>query len=83
MSNPEGLYSDGTKLILADYADSRVLVWDSLPSTTGKLPDAVLGEVNMTANFFEPVLKAFTSPPQCIMMAPKCLFLTPPTIVSW
>jgi hypothetical protein len=47
---PEGMYSDGTRLYVADSNNHRVLVWNSLPSTNGEAASFALGQTNLTSN---------------------------------
>ncbi len=47
---PRGLASDGTRLALADSASNRVLLWDSLPTTSATPPDRVLGQADFTGS---------------------------------
>jgi uncharacterized protein (TIGR03437 family) len=42
-SYPGGIASDGTRLLVADRGNNRVLIWNSLP-TTNTPPDLVLGQ---------------------------------------
>lgn len=39
-----GVTSDGTRLVVADPGNHRVLVWNSIPATTGQPADIVLGQ---------------------------------------
>ncbi len=39
-------------LIVADSTDSRILIWNSLPVSTGVLPDVVLGQPDFTTTAF-------------------------------
>lgn len=48
MSAPYGLHSDGTRLFVADTANNRVLVWNTLPTTDGQSPNLVLGQPDFT-----------------------------------
>ncbi len=41
---PEGLYSDGTKLFVADTSNQRVLVFNNIPSVTNASADLVIGQ---------------------------------------
>jgi len=41
---PMGLYSDGNHLFLADNSNHRVLIWNTIPTVSGQLPDLVLGQ---------------------------------------
>lgn len=44
MFYPQGIHYDGTHLIVADYANNRVLIWNSLPSVNDTPADIVLGQ---------------------------------------
>jgi hypothetical protein len=50
LNYPNGIYSDGTRLFVADYANHRVLVWNTLPTTSGQPADFALGQPNLTSN---------------------------------
>ena len=39
----------GTKLVVVDSGNNRVLVWNSLPSTTGVAADVVIGQADFTS----------------------------------
>lgn len=39
----------GTKLIVSDYISNRVLIWNTLPTTSGQSADVVLGQPDMTS----------------------------------
>ena len=43
---PEGIFFDGTKLFVADYINYRVLIYNSVPTENGALPDTVLGQAD-------------------------------------
>jgi len=44
LSAPEGVWSDGTRLVVADSGNNRVLVWNSFPTQNGQAADLVLGQ---------------------------------------
>lgn len=46
LNNPGGLWTDGTRLMVADTGNNRVLVWDSFPSSNGQAADWVLGQAD-------------------------------------
>lgn len=48
MRGPQGVWSDGTKLLVADTNNNRVLVWDTFPTRNGQAADRVLGAPNFT-----------------------------------
>jgi hypothetical protein len=45
---PTGIWSDGTRLAVADSLNHRVLIWNTFPTTTQQPADHVLGQVNFT-----------------------------------
>jgi hypothetical protein len=47
---PAGIWSDGQRLVVADTRNSRVLIWNTFPTTSFKPADIVLGQGSMTAN---------------------------------
>ena len=47
---PSGVWSDGSKLIVADAWNHRVLIWNKFPVTNGQPADAVIGQPDMNAN---------------------------------
>jgi hypothetical protein len=50
LSNPEGIWSNGTKLYVTDRYNNRVLVWNTMPTTTGQTADIALGQANLTSS---------------------------------
>jgi len=49
LSAPRGIYSNGTKLAIADYSNHRVLIWNTFPTINGQAADLVLGQASMAA----------------------------------
>lgn len=47
LSTPGGVWSDGTRLFVADSYNGRVLIWNSIPTTNGQPADLVLGQSSM------------------------------------
>src|SRR5262249_41455470 len=47
---PTGVWTDGTRLVVADYLDNRVLVWKTFPTTNGQAADFALGQPAGPAN---------------------------------
>ena len=41
---------DGTKLIVADAGNNRVLIWNSIPTVNGQNADVVIGQTNFTTS---------------------------------
>lgn len=49
MGEPEGLWSDGTKLAVADFDNNRVLIWNTFPTTNDAPADVVVGQPDFTS----------------------------------
>ena len=50
LSGPAGIYSDGTKLFVADSGNARILVWNAIPTTTAQAASFALGQSNLTSS---------------------------------
>lgn len=48
LSEPTGVATDGHILAVADTNNNRVLIWHTIPTSNGALPDTVLGQANFT-----------------------------------
>lgn len=48
-NHPAGIASDGTRLLMADHFNNRVLIWNSPPNANEE-PDLVLGQPDFTSN---------------------------------
>jgi hypothetical protein len=49
LSAPSDVWSDGTRLVVVDPGNHRVLVWSTFPTSDGQAADAVLGQATVTA----------------------------------
>lgn len=47
LNQPTGVFSDGTKLFICDYLNSRILIYNSVPTTNNASADVVVGQANM------------------------------------
>ena len=47
MRGPQGLWLADGKLFVADTQNSRVLIWNSIPTSNGQAPDVVLGQPDL------------------------------------
>jgi hypothetical protein len=47
---PTGVWTDGTRLVVADYIHNRVLVWKTFPTTNAQAADFALGQPTGVAN---------------------------------
>jgi hypothetical protein len=50
LSAPAGVWSDGSKLLVADQSNNRVLIWSLLPATDGQSANVVLGQPDFTSS---------------------------------
>lgn len=46
LSGPEGVWTDGERVIVADSLNHRVLIWETLPLVNGQPADLVLGQAD-------------------------------------
>ncbi len=49
LSGPRGVATDGTRLVVADSLNHRVLIWNSIPTVSGTAADVVVGQTSFTA----------------------------------
>ena len=49
LNQPYSIYSNGTRLFVADTSNNRVLIWNSMPTTNDSSANLVLGQPNMTS----------------------------------
>jgi hypothetical protein len=49
MQDPAGVWTDGTRLVVVDSTNSRVLIWNTFPTTNGQAADLVLGQPDFTS----------------------------------
>ena len=47
LKNPRGVWSDGTRLMVADTGNNRVLIWNTFPTIDGQPADLVVGQSSM------------------------------------
>ncbi len=48
MYRPTAVWSDGTKLIVGDYSNNRILIWNTIPTTNYTAADIVVGQASCT-----------------------------------
>jgi hypothetical protein len=48
LNTPAGIWSDGTRLVVVDEVNNRVLIWNSFPTTSFQPSDLVLGQADFT-----------------------------------
>jgi hypothetical protein len=49
LARPSGVYSDGQRLAVSDAVNSRVLIWNQIPTQNQQPADRVLGQPDMTS----------------------------------
>ena len=52
MNRPSALWSDGSRLLVADAFNHRVLVWNAMPTSNGQPADLVLGQPDFATTAF-------------------------------
>lgn len=65
LSAPSGVATDGTRLVVADGGNHRVLIWNTWPTASGAAANVVLGQPQFssgTARGFNVMQKLFASP---------------------
>lgn len=50
MSSPWHLYVAAGKLLVSDYGNNRILIWNTIPTTSATAADVVVGQTNMSLN---------------------------------
>lgn len=50
MALPSGVWTDGTRVVVVDTGNNRVLIWNSWPTANGQPADLVLGQTGFTSN---------------------------------
>jgi hypothetical protein len=48
LNSPQGLWTDGRRLVVCDRINRRVLIWNTVPTANGAAADIVLGAPNFT-----------------------------------
>jgi len=49
LNAPSGIYSNGTKLLVSDNSNHRVLIYNTIPTSNNTSADVVVGQPNMTS----------------------------------
>ncbi len=61
---PRGVWTDGTRLVVADRFNNRVLIWNTFPTQNGAAADVVLGasDFGMSPTIVPPTASSFRNP---------------------
>ncbi len=64
LHEPEGIWSDGTLLVVADAGNDRVLIWNNIPTSNGAPADVVVGQADFTSDSIPepPTAQSFNFP---------------------
>jgi hypothetical protein len=62
LNYPNGITGDGTHLIVADSNNKRVLIWNSMPTTSSQAADVVLGQSDFISSGSGTSSTRFSSP---------------------
>lgn len=49
LNGPQSVYAKGSTLVVADTGNHRVLIWNSIPTTSFAAANVVLGQINFTS----------------------------------
>lgn len=49
LSKPKDVSSDGKRLVVADFRNNRVLIWNTIPTTNNQPADVVVGQPDFTS----------------------------------
>lgn len=60
--NPTTMLVYDNHLLVADFSNSRILIWNRLPTSTDALPDVVLGQAVFTTNAYACTANRFGAP---------------------
>ncbi len=50
LQNPQGVWTDGTRVVVADTGNHRVLIWNSFPTSDGQSASLWLGQASATSS---------------------------------
>jgi hypothetical protein len=50
LANPSGVATDGTRLFIGDYSNSRILIFNHMPTSNNARADVVVGQPDMVTN---------------------------------
>lgn len=74
MKGPAGVWSDGTRLYVADGSNNRVLIWNAWPTVNGQPADVVIGQPDATSNGLGKSATAMSAP-QGVLVVDDALFV--------
>ena len=76
LNRPVGIGSDGQRLAVADWANSRVLIYNQIPTANGAAADVVLGQSDFQSATPSTNAAGMRAPNGVFLMASNCSWLT-------
>lgn len=70
MRGPQGVWIDGGRLFVADTQNSRILIWNTIPTSNGQSPDLVLGQPDLDTRHEADLTKGVYDPDEKHMLDP-------------
>ena len=70
MRGPQGVWLDGGRLFVADTQNSRILIWNSIPTSNGQNPDVVIGQPDLNTRHEADLTKGVYDPDEKRMLDP-------------
>ena len=70
MRGPQGVWLDGGRLFVADTQNSRVLVWNTVPTSNAQTPDIVLGQPDLETRHSPDLREGVYDPDEKHMLDP-------------
>ena len=67
---PAGVWTDGTRLVVLDKGNNRILIWNTFPTTNDQPADLVLGQAGFTTNLINQSSTAGAAPTAATLSAP-------------
>lgn len=70
MRGPQGVWLDGGRLFVADTQNSRILIWNTIPTSNAQSPDIVLGQPDLNTRHEADLTKGVYEPDEKRMLDP-------------
>lgn len=74
LNAPTGVWTDGTRLVVADRDNHRVLIWNQFPTSNGKAADIVIGQAGFTTRTVATTATGLNTP-SSVLGTPLQLFV--------
>jgi hypothetical protein len=68
LNEPEDVWSDGTRLIVADNRNNRVLIWNSIPTANAAAADVIVGQLTRPSAVGSNGVQLFVGTPYSVMV---------------